>query len=99
VGDCDQRPHGNHSRQYGLAGVDPDLIPVVTRDRVKYAKPDPNLLLAAAERPTLSSKPHWLLAIVSGACWRRSDVALGVGLLSGGDGSDELRQSGAFPRL
>jgi len=31
-------------------GVDPDRIPVVTRDQVKYARPDPDLFLAAAER-------------------------------------------------
>src|ERR1700732_1822021 len=31
-------------------GIDPPLVPVVTRDQVKYAKPDPDLFLAAAER-------------------------------------------------
>src|SRR6202011_763726 len=31
-------------------GVDPEVTPVVTRDQVKYAKPDPDLFLAAAER-------------------------------------------------
>jgi HAD superfamily hydrolase (TIGR01509 family) len=31
-------------------GVDPDRTPVVTRDQVKYAKPDPDLFLAAAGR-------------------------------------------------
>src|SRR5260221_11884355 len=31
-------------------GVDFDRVPVVTRDQVKYAKPDPDLFLAAAER-------------------------------------------------
>ncbi len=31
-------------------GVDPDRVPVVTRDMVKYAKPDPDLFLAAADR-------------------------------------------------
>ncbi len=31
-------------------GVDPDLVPVVTRDQVKYAKPDPDLFIAAAAR-------------------------------------------------
>src|SRR5215470_4968132 len=31
-------------------GVDPDRIPVVTRDQVKYAKPDPDLFLAASAR-------------------------------------------------
>src|SRR6266404_2077706 len=31
-------------------GVDFDRVPIVTRDQVKYAKPDPDLFLAAAER-------------------------------------------------
>src|SRR5260370_2414006 len=31
-------------------GVDPDKVPVVTRDQVKYAKPDPDLFITAAER-------------------------------------------------
>ena len=31
-------------------GIDPAMIPVVTRDQVKYAKPDPDLFLAAVDR-------------------------------------------------
>src|ERR671926_452954 len=31
-------------------GVDPARVPVVTRDQVQYAKPDPDLFLAAASR-------------------------------------------------
>src|SRR3981189_906316 len=31
-------------------GVDPAKVPVVTRDQVKYAKPDPDLFLTAADR-------------------------------------------------
>jgi RNA chaperone Hfq len=31
-------------------GVDPSRVPVITRDKVKYAKPDPDLFLAAAAR-------------------------------------------------
>ena len=31
-------------------GVDPGKVPVVTRDQVQHAKPDPDLFLAAAER-------------------------------------------------
>src|SRR5215470_15061448 len=31
-------------------GVDPEKTPVVTRDQVRYAKPDPDLFVAAAER-------------------------------------------------
>jgi phosphoglycolate phosphatase-like HAD superfamily hydrolase len=33
-----------------LLGVNFDRIPIITRDQVKYAKPDPDLFLAAAER-------------------------------------------------
>jgi HAD superfamily hydrolase (TIGR01509 family) len=78
-------------------GVDPDLIPVVTRDQVKYAKPDPDLFLAAAER---LSAPIETAVVVGDSIWDMLVAircrALGVGLLSGGYGPDELRQSGAF---
>src|SRR5262245_25142612 len=33
-----------------VLGVNPAAVPVVTRDQVKYGKPDPDLFLAAAER-------------------------------------------------
>jgi HAD superfamily hydrolase (TIGR01509 family) len=78
-------------------GVDPDLIPVVTRDQVKYAKPDPDLFLAAAER---LSAPIETAVVVGDSIWDMLAAircrALGVGLLSGGYGPDELRHSGAF---
>jgi HAD superfamily hydrolase (TIGR01509 family) len=78
-------------------GVDPDRIPVVTRDQVKYAKPDPDLFLAAAER---LSAPIETSVVVGDSIWDMLAAvrcrALGVGLLSGGYGPEELRQSGAF---
>ena len=78
-------------------GVDPDRIPVVTRDQVKYAKPDPDLFLAAAER---LGAPIETAVVVGDSIWDMLAAvrcrALGVGLLSGGYGPDELRQSGAF---
>ena len=49
----------------------PAHVPVVTRDEVSHAKPDPDLFLRAAEK-------------------------LGVGLLSGGYGFDELQTGGAY---
>jgi len=39
--DRHQRPHGTAAVNLDSLGVDPDRIPVVTRDQVKYAKPDP----------------------------------------------------------
>ena len=76
---------------------DPDRIPVVTRDQVKYAKPDPDLFLAAAER---LAAPIETAVVVGDSIWDMLAAtrcrALSVGLLSGGYGPDELQQSGAF---
>jgi len=78
-------------------GVDPDKIPVVTRDRVKYAKPDPDLFLAAAARLDVAIERS---IVVGDSIWDMLAAtrcrALGVGLLSGGYGPDELRQAGAI---
>ena len=78
-------------------GVDPDKTPVVTRDQVKYAKPDPDLFLAAAER--LGVDIHTAL-VVGDSIWDMLAAtrarALGVGVLSGGYGQAELQQAGAF---
>lgn len=78
-------------------GIDPVATPVVTRDQVKYAKPDPDLFVAAAER---LGAPIGTAVVVGDSIWDMLAAArckaLGVGLLSGGYGPDELKQSGAF---
>jgi HAD superfamily hydrolase (TIGR01509 family) len=78
-------------------GVDPDRIPVVTRDQVKYAKPDPDLFLAAAAR---LGAPIETAIVVGDSIWDMLAAtrcrALGVGLQSGGYGLDELQKAGAF---
>jgi len=78
-------------------GVDPDKVPVVTRDQVKYAKPDPDLFLAAAARLDVAIERS---IVVGDSIWDMLAAtrcrALAVGLLSGGYGLDELQQSGAF---
>jgi phosphoglycolate phosphatase-like HAD superfamily hydrolase len=82
-----------------LAALDVDIgkTPVVTRDQVKYAKPDPDLFLAAAQRLGISTDTA---IVVGDSIWDMLAAtrcrALGVGLLSGGYGADELRQAGAF---
>ena len=77
-------------------GIDHTKNPVVTRDQVKYAKPDPDLFLAAAER---LGAPIENAVVVGDSIWdmlaSRRCRALGVGLLSGGYGQDELERSGA----
>jgi HAD superfamily hydrolase (TIGR01509 family) len=78
-------------------GVDPQKDAVVTRDQVKYAKPDPDLFLAAAAK--LGAEIERAI-VVGDSIWDMLAAtrcrALGVGLLSGGYGLDELRHSGAF---
>jgi len=78
-------------------GVDPDKTPVVTRDQVKYAKPDPDLFLAAAER---LAAPIETAVVVGDSIWDMLAAArcraLGVGLLCGGYGAEELQKATAF---
>ncbi len=78
-------------------GVDPSKVPVVTRDQVRYAKPDPDLFITAAAQ--LGVDIHHSL-IVGDSIWdmlaAQRARALGVGLLSGGYGKEELEEAGAF---
>jgi HAD superfamily hydrolase (TIGR01549 family) len=88
-----------NSAHYNLRalGIDPARVAVVTRDDVAHAKPDPDLFLAAAER--LGTDIHAAM-IVGDSIWdmlaARRAQGLGVGLLSGGYGQDELERSGAI---
>ncbi|PYO36247.1 MAG: HAD family hydrolase [Gemmatimonadetes bacterium] len=79
-----------------MLGVGPD-VPVVTRDQVEHAKPDPDLFLAAAERLHVAIDTS---IVVGDSVWdllaARRARALGVGLLSGGYGQDELEGAGAY---
>lgn len=74
-----------------------DDVPVITRDQVRYAKPDPDLFLAAAERLGVSIEDA---VVVGDSIWdllaARRARALGVGLLSGGYGREELERAGAY---
>lgn len=78
-------------------GIDPAKVPVVTRDQVRHAKPDPDLFITAAER--LGVDIHQSL-VIGDSIWdmlaAQRARALGVGLLSGGYGADELERAGAF---
>ncbi|HET8563013.1 MAG TPA: HAD family hydrolase [Candidatus Binatia bacterium] len=79
-----------------VLGVGPK-VPIVTRDQVHHAKPDPDLFLAAAERLGV---PIGESVVVGDSVWdllaARRARALGVGLLSGGYGQDELERAGAY---
>lgn len=79
-----------------MLGV-PDNVPVITRDQVARAKPDPDLFLAAAERLGVAVDAA---VVVGDSVWdllaARRARALAVGLLSGGYGQDELERAGAY---
>jgi HAD superfamily hydrolase (TIGR01509 family) len=75
----------------------PDDTPMVTRDRVRHAKPDPDLFLAAAAE--LDVDPRHAM-VVGDSVWdllaARRAGALGIGLMSGGYGREELERAGAY---
>ena len=79
-----------------LLGIDDD-VPIITRDLVRHAKPDPDLFLAAAEKLGVDISNS---VVVGDSIWdllaARRARALGVGLLSGGYGREELERAGAY---
>lgn len=78
-------------------GVDLDQAVVVTRDQVRFAKPDPDLFEEAARRLNV---PIEDTIVVGDSVWDMLAAArcraLGVGLLSGGYGREELERSRAL---
>src|SRR5258708_18182173 len=75
----------------------PEGTVVVTRDQVPFAKPDPHLFLKAAERLNVEVQNS---IVVGDSVWdmlaAQRARALGVGLMSGGYGREELERAGAF---
>jgi len=78
-----------------LLGVEPRVV--ITRDDVVHAKPDPDLFLAAADRLGVDIMNS---IVVGDSVWdllaAQRARSLGVGLLSGGYGREELQQAGAY---
>ena len=78
-------------------GVDLSRTPVITRDQVKFAKPEPDLFIAAAARLDVRIEAA---SVVGDSVWDMLAAtrarALGIGLLSGGYGLEELERAGAY---
>jgi HAD superfamily hydrolase (TIGR01509 family) len=77
--------------------VDPEQAIVVTRDQVNYAKPDPDLFVEAARRLGTATQGSY---VIGDSIWDMIAAArcgaLGIGLLSGGYGREELMDAGAL---
>jgi HAD superfamily hydrolase (TIGR01549 family) len=75
----------------------PDTTPMITRDQVQWAKPDPDLFLAAAD---LLQVDVARTMIVGDSTWdmlaARRAGGLGVGVLTGGYAREELERASAF---
>ena len=75
----------------------PDGVPVITRDRVEFAKPNPDLFLGAADA---LGKQIGESFVVGDSVWDQLAAqrahALGIGVLSGGYGREELETAGAY---
>jgi HAD superfamily hydrolase (TIGR01509 family) len=78
-------------------GVDLDTATIVTRDMVRYAKPDPDLFVEAAHRLGTTTQGSY---VIGDSIWDMIAAArcgaLGIGLLSGGYGREELERAGAL---
>ncbi|HUO74076.1 MAG TPA: HAD family hydrolase [Solirubrobacteraceae bacterium] len=83
-------------RALDLLELPPDT-PLITRDQVRYAKPDPDLFLTAAEQIGVDIHDS---IVVGDSVWdllaARRARALSIGLLSGGYGREELIYAGAY---
>jgi HAD superfamily hydrolase (TIGR01549 family) len=79
-----------------LIPVEQDTI-LITHAEVQHAKPDPDLFLAAADKLSANIEN---CVVVGDSIWdllaAQRARALGVGLLSGGYGEDELTRAGAY---
>jgi HAD superfamily hydrolase (TIGR01509 family) len=77
--------------------VDPARSIVVTRDQVNYAKPDPDLFVEAARRLGMGTQGCY---VIGDSIWDMLAAArcgaIGIGLLSGGYGREELMDAGAL---
>jgi HAD superfamily hydrolase (TIGR01509 family) len=77
--------------------IDPEQTVIVTRDQVRFAKPDPDLFEEAARRLGVDIEDS---IVVGDSIWDMLAAArcraLGVGLLSGGYGREELERSRAL---
>ena len=80
-----------------MLGVNLTTTVVITRDQVRYAKPDPDLFLAAAEKLGVDIETA---CVVGDSIWdmlaAQRARGLGIGLLSGGYGAEELERAGAY---
>lgn len=78
-------------------GLDTSEVNLITRDHVKYGKPDPDLFLAAASKLDV---PIEDCLVIGDAIWdmlaARRCKATGIGLLSGGYDIGELERAGAL---
>ena len=78
-------------------GVDPEQAVVITRDMVRYAKPDPDLFVEAARQLGADTRGSYVIGDSIWDMYAASRCgALGIGLLSGGYGKDELERAGAM---
>ena len=81
----------------GLLGIDLAKTAIITRDEVEHAKPDPDLFLAAAQKLGVPMESSY---VVGDSVWdmlaARRARCLGVGVLSGGYGQEELERAGAY---
>jgi HAD superfamily hydrolase (TIGR01509 family) len=78
-------------------GVDPEKATVITRDMVRYAKPDPDLFVEAARRLGTETRGSYVIGDSIWDMYAASRCAArGIWLRSGGYGEAALARAGAM---
>ncbi|MDY7560567.1 HAD family hydrolase [Pseudomonas sp. 10B1] len=96
---CIASSGGSETVKINLKALNLDFhkINVITRDDVKYGKPDPDLFLAASGKMDVAIEE---CLVIGDAVWdmlaARRCKATGIGLLSGGYDISELERAGAL---
>ncbi len=84
---------GEHLERLGI----PEQVPIVTRDAVANAKPNPDLFLEAVRRLDVDAAETF---VIGDSVWdmlaAQRARTLSVGVLSGGYGQEELQRAGAY---
>ena len=76
----------------------PADVPVVTRDQVAMPSSTRTCSWLPLSGSAWTSPTRWWSATRCGTCWPRGERGVGVGLLSGGHGREDLERAGAYRR-
>src|SRR3984893_6396222 len=83
----------------GPIGIDPTHVPVITRDQVEHAKPDPDLFIAASNQLGVDVADAVVTGTACGIFWRRAAHARSASAFSRAATRAKTSTAGSVSRL